>query len=213
VALVAAVSTQGGGVSPDDLARAHQALLRQGDLQFELAAYQAPNPPDWLKPLAQLLASLAPVFPYIFWGGLILGGLTILFFIRRELAGLRLPRFRRRAKPVAEPEWRPSEARARTLLEEADRLAAEGRFGEATHLILYRSIEDIDGRWPNLVRPALTSRDIAAHGGLPEPARRTFGDIARVVERNIFGGAELAADDFAFCRGAYENFALPGAAA
>jgi hypothetical protein len=32
-----------------------------------------------------------------------------------------------------------------------------------------------------------------------------------VVERSFFGGARLGADDFAFCRGAYEAFALPGA--
>jgi hypothetical protein len=210
---VAGGLTQGPGLSAGDLARAHDALLRQGDLQFDLSAYQPPpGPPDWLKPLLNLLGSLAPIFPYIFWGGLIIGGLAILFFVLRELIGLRLPRFRRRAKPKApEAEWRPTEARARTLLEEADRLAAEGRYDEATHLILFRSIEDIDGRWPNLVRPALTSRDIAAHRGLPDLARQTFGEIARVVEGSFFGGAALGAADFAFCRGAYEAFALPGA--
>jgi hypothetical protein len=209
---VAGGLTQGAGLSAGDLARAHDALMRQGDLQFDLTAVQPPPPPDWLKPLFDFLASLAPIFPYIFWGGLIIGGLAILFFILRELVGLRLPRFKR--KPRAGPpeaEWRPTEARARTLLEEADRLAAQGRYDEATHLILFRSIEDIDGRWPNLVRPALTSRDIAAHRGLPDLARETFGEIARVVERSFFGGAKLGPDDFAFCRGAYEAFALPGA--
>jgi hypothetical protein len=210
---VAGGSTQGAGLSADDFARAHDALLSRRDLQFDFAAYQLPKPPDWLKPLLDLLAAMAPAFPYIFWGGLIIGGVAILFFVLREVVGLRLPRFRRRAKASVEAEWRPSEARARTLLEEADRLAAEGRFGEAAHLILFRSIEDIDGRWPNLVRPALTSRDIAGHGGLPERARQTFGEIARVVERNVFGGAELAAADFAFCRSAYQAFALPGAPA
>ncbi len=205
--------TQGAGLSADGFTRAHEALLRRSDLQFDFTAYQPPQPPAWLKPLLDLFADVAPIFPYIFWGGLILGGLVILAFILRELLGLRLPGFKRRAKTPVEAEWRPPEARARTLLEEADRLAAEGRFGEAAHLILFRSIEDIDGRWPNLVRPALTSRDIAAHRGLPERARQTFGEIARVVERSFFGGVELAAADFAFCRGAYEAFALPGGSA
>jgi hypothetical protein len=206
---VAGGSTDGAGLGADALARAHAALLRQSDLQFDLAPYQAPTPPAWLKPLAQFLSAIAPVFPYIFWTGLIVGGLAILFFVLREVIGMRLPKFGRRAKPLAEAEWRPSAARARTLLEDADRLAAQGRFGEAAHLILFRSIEDIDAGWPNLVRPSLTSRDIAAHQGLPEPARRTFGDIARVVERSVFGGAALAAADFVFCRRAYERFALP----
>jgi hypothetical protein len=203
-------STDGAAAGADTLAKAHDALLRQSDLQFDFPVYQPPQIPDWVKPLGDLLRAIAPIFPYIFWGGLIVGGVTILFFLLREMIGLRLPAFRRRnrAGPV-ESDWRPSEARARTLLEDADRLAADGRYDEAAHLLLFRSIEDMDERWPNLVRPALTSRDIATHRGLPEPARRTFGDIARVVERSFFGGARLAADDFAFCRRAYEAFALP----
>jgi len=107
----------------------------------------------------------------------------------------------------------PQDRMQAVLLTELDRLAAEGRYGEAAHLILFRSIEDIDGRWPNLVRPALTSRDIAAHRGLPERARQTFGDIARVVEHAVFGGRALSAEDFARCRRAYETLALPSAAA
>src|SRR3546814_10172873 len=42
---------------------------------------------------------------------------------------------------------------ARALLAEADALAAEGRFAEAAHLLLYRSVEDIEGRRPGLVKP------------------------------------------------------------
>src|SRR5690606_1197116 len=50
---------------------------------------------------------------------------------------------------------------ARALLAEADALAAAGRFAEATHLLLYRSVEDIETRRPGLVRPAMTSRELA----------------------------------------------------
>jgi hypothetical protein len=209
-----AVSGATASAGADALARAHAALLRDSDLQFSLPAYQEPKVPDWLQGLGQLIRAIAPIFPYIFYAGLFLGVVAILFFIIRELIGWRFPGFRRR-KPVvpAEPEWRPAPERARILLEDADRLAADGRYSEAAHLLLYRSIEDIDGRWPNLVRPALTSRDIAAHRGLPERARQTFGDIARVVERAIFGGRAVSAEDFALCRRAYETLARPGAAA
>ena len=209
-----AVSGATANTDADALAHAHTALLRNSDLQFSLPAYQEPKVPDWLQTLGQLIGAAAPIFPYIFYAGLLLGVAAILFFIIRELIGWRFPGFRRR-KPVvlAEPEWSPTPERARVLLADADRLAAEGRFGEAAHLLLFRSIDDIDGRWPNLVRPALTSRDIAAHRGLPERARQTFGDIARIVERAVFGGRALSAEDFAFCRRAYETLALPGAAA
>jgi hypothetical protein len=210
--LAASGATASAGA--DALARAHAALLRDSDLQFSLPAFQEPKVPDWSQALAQAIRAIAPIFHYIFYAGLFAGVVAILFFIIRELIGWRFPGFRRRKPAVlTEPEWRPAPERARVLLEDADGLAAEGRYGEAAHLLLFRSIEDIDGRWPNLVRPALTSRDIAAHRGLPERARQTFGDIARVVERAVFGGRALSAEDFALCRRAYETLALPGGAA
>ncbi len=197
---------------PQAFARAHQAMLRRSDLQFDLVAPPEIRTPDWLIALGKLLLSLAPLLKVVFWIGLAAGVVLIVYFIAKEI----LSRFRRRSPKSAaapaqqEPEWRPARARALTLLEDADRLAAQGQFSEAVHLILFRSIEDIESRWPNLIRPALTSRDIAEHNALPEAARRTFGDIARMVELSFFGGALLQADDFSACRRAYEAFALPG---
>ena len=196
----------------DALARAHASLLRQTDLQFDFASFIPPPPPDWLRPLLQLLQQLAPLFKWVFWIGLALGIGAILLFIGRELLGARFPSFRRKRKAVPEPEWRPTTARARTLLEDADRLAAAGHYGEAVRLILLRSIEDIDDRWPRQVAPALTSRDIAALAILPDAARRTFFGIAQVVEHSLFGGRPVDQRQFAACRDAYQAFALPGRA-
>jgi hypothetical protein len=193
----------------DALAQAHASLTRQGDLQFDFVGFVPPKPPDWLKPLIQLLEALGPVFKWVFWIGLALGVGAVLLFLARELLAARFPSWRRKRKAAAEPEWRPTTARARTLLDDADRMAADGRYGEAVRLILLRSIEDIDDRWPNQVRPALTSRDIAALTILPDAARRTFSGIARVVEHSLFGGRPVDAGQFAACRDAYQAFALP----
>jgi hypothetical protein len=207
-------SMSGGSASnapsaSDALARAHASLLQRRELQFDFAMFTPPPVPDWMKGLAQLLNALAPVFRWVFWIGLALGVGAILLFIGRELLAARFPSWRRKPKVLGEDEWRPNTARARTLLEDADRLAAAGRYGEAVRLILFRSIEDIDARWPNQVRPALTSRDIAALAILPDAARSTFAGIARVVERSVFGGRSVDAEGFAACRRAYEAFALP----
>ena len=43
---------------------------------------------------------------------------------------------------------------------------------------------------------------------MPEGVRRTFSQIARVVERSFFGGRPVGADEFAACRQAYEGFAF-----
>jgi len=204
--------------TPGAFERAHAALLKQTDLQFTFHKVIPPNPPPWLKAFLKWLDSLftvaGPAFKYIFWGGLIIGGLAILYFLVWELIALRLGwRKPRKVQPLQlQPEWKPATAKARTLLEDADRLAAEGRFGEAVHLLLFRSIEDMDQRWPNTVRPALTSRDLAGHPRLSDNARQTFTGIAQVVERSFFGGAEVGAADFKACRDAYAAFALQGGA-
>lgn len=194
----------------DAFARAHDALLRGKDLQFEpTAAPKPPDVPDWLLAVGKVLGAAAPYLTYVFWACLILGAAVILYFLGRELIATRWPSLRPHKGPVLGDEaWRPSAAKARTLLEDADRLAAAGRFAEAVHLILFRSIEDIEGKRPDLIKPALTSRDIAQLDGVPERVRRTFSQIARVVERSFFGGRPVGADEFAACRQAYEGFAF-----
>jgi len=123
----------------------------------------------------------------------------------------RLPRLRRRrpntSEPAEEDYWQPEVAPARAWLEEADVLAAEGRFAEAAHHLLIRSVEDIGRRRPGLVRPALTSRDLARAPAVPPLARQLFAGIAAVVERSLFGGRPVDANDWGECRAAYADFA------
>jgi hypothetical protein len=61
------------------------------------------------------------------------------------------------------------------------------------------------------VRPALTSRDIAALPALPQAAKTAFTAIAAAVEASFFGARPLDALAFAECRRAYERFAFPEA--
>ena len=193
----------------DAFARAHEALLRDKALQFEPTVRTPPPPPEWLKALIEALGAAAPFLAYVFWGFLIVGAVIILYFLARELITARWPSLKPNKGPALGAEdWRPSVAKARTLLEDADRLAAAGQFAEAVHLILFRSIEDIEGKRPDLIRPALTSRDIAGLEGVPQTVRRTFSQIARVVERSFFGGQPVGVDEFAACREAYEGFAF-----
>ncbi|HEV2867298.1 MAG TPA: hypothetical protein VGX37_12385, partial [Allosphingosinicella sp.] len=132
--------------------------------------------------------------------------LLIVYLIVRRLSGASWPWRRKGAD--AEESWRPEEAPARALLSEADALASRGLFSEAAHLLLFRSIEDIDSRRPALVRPALTSRDIAALPAIPERPRGAFSRIAMMVERSLFARRPLAEPDWRECRAAYEEFAF-----
>jgi hypothetical protein len=154
----------------------------------------------------EVLKAIAPVLPYIFWGGVILGAALILYFIARELIPDRW--FRRKKAEVAATDWRPEPEKARALLEDADGLAAAGRFEEAIHLLLFRSIDDLRARRPGAVKPALTSRDIAGLETLPAAPRDAFARLARAVELTFFGGRPAGADEFGAARRDYEAFAF-----
>lgn len=145
----------------------------------------------------------------IFWVivGLIAAGL--LYLIVSRLAGWRLGGRDRAASGAAEEaEWRIGEAPARQMLDEADVLAADGRYSEAAHLLLHRSIAEIDRRRPATVRKALTSRDIAALPSLPPSPRSAFAAIVRAVERSLFGRRPLDEPGWRECRDAYHRFAF-----
>jgi len=99
------------------------------------------------------------------------------------------------------------------LLEDADRLAAQGLFAEATHLLLKRSVNHIAEARPDWLGPSITSREIAALPMLPERARSAFGAIATRVERSLFALRDLDRDDWTAARAAYADFALAELAA
>lgn len=189
------------------LDRLHAELVARDDLQFDFPPYAEPKPPAWADALVRFFEAIAPFLKAVFWIGLVVGGLLIVYFAAREVQAT-WTRRRRAAQPDRPADWAPEPARARALLEDADRLAAQGRFDEAVHLLLFRSIDDLAGRRPEAVRPALTSRDIARIEAMPGPARSAFSRIAEVVETSFFGGRPVGREDFAECRRAYEAFAF-----
>ena len=196
----------------------HARLLQDHSLQFNYAPLPVVKPwrePKWLQALehmiGQALSGAFPILKILFWVGVGAAVLAVLYLITRELFGIRL-NVRRKAAPRVSPvDWRPEAWKARALLEDADLLAAQGRYDEAARLLLHRGIDDIEQRRPKLVRPALTARDIAALEAVPAGAREAFTRIALAVEASWFGARPLHADGFANCRRSYESFAFPEA--
>jgi hypothetical protein len=203
--------TAAGAATEDDaaaLAEAHRKLLADEAIQFKLEPYVPPEVPGWLRWLADLVEAASPVLKILFWVGAAALASYILFLVYSRLSGLQWRRSRPSDDTQAGDAWRPAQAPARALLREADSLAEQGRYSEAAHLLLFRSIEDIASRRPKLVRPALTSRDIANAPELPAGARRSFTTIVTLVERSLFGGSSLLEQDWRECRSAYERFAF-----
>ena len=187
-------------------AEAHRRLIADESIQFQLQPVEMPERPD-LSGLFDFLQAAGPVVKILFWIALIAGAAFLIYLIALRISGTPWP-WRRTAAGTPDETWRPAEAPARQLLAEADSLAAQGRFSEAAHLLLFRSIEDIDGRRPDLVRPALTSRDIAGLSDIPARPRGAFARIAMAVERSLFARRPLAEGDWRDCRSAYEEFAF-----
>ncbi|WP_245319628.1 DUF4129 domain-containing protein [Mesorhizobium temperatum] len=201
---------QPGTAEAERLAKAHEQLISDKSIQFDLPAYVPPQPPDWLKPLLDLLSSLGPYMIYLFWGAVISGAAIILLLVFLEMKGIawRLPWQRARREAEAEEAWRPDAGAAQILLSEADALAARGDYDEAVHLLLRRSVADIAGRLPDFLRPSLTARDIAAAASVPAKARAAFTEIARIVEAALFARRPVGAEGWRQARGAYERFAF-----
>jgi hypothetical protein len=227
----ASQAAAGGG---DKFAEAYKALRGDPAVQFNLTPPRPePEPPAWLKAVGewlnhyvfepigkalQWIGSFLPDAPYariLLWTVLAAAALALAWAVYNRLRfgewRLKLPRLAAASDIPVEDEWVPDEAPARAWLEEADALAREGRYAEAIHHLLFRSIEDISRRRPNLVRPALTSREIGGAEAIPSRARDLFAAIARLVERSLFGGRPVGEKDWLEARGAYSDFALAGA--
>ena len=172
--------------------------------------------PEWLLALERTLRAIfEPIgralglsWPVLKWVLLALAVTLIAFAAWRLTEPLRHGWQRRARGGQDEPEWQPDSAEALALLEDADRLAAAGRFDEAARLLLHRSVQQIAAARPDWIGRASTAREIGAIGALPDRARSAFGLIAARVERSLFALRALDAADWQAARRAYAEFAL-----
>ncbi len=190
------------------------------DLQFApLPEWHPEPPPAWLEalgrflrdlfePIARVLGVSWPVLQWCIYGLLALGVLLLVWRIAAPLWTER-----QRKQPEAEAAWVPDQTAARALLEDADRLAAEGRFDEAAHLLLLRSFDHIADTRPEWLAPASTAREIAGLSALPAAARAGFARITALVEQGRYALRPLGAEGWQEARGAYTAFALERLAA
>jgi len=193
---------------------AYEALRADDSIQYApVENAPPPEPPSWLTDFFEFLANLfeplgkafGSSWPVMKWVLLALGAAMLLYLLWKLLA----PVFNRKLRTKADDDhWVPQEAEALALLEEADRLAAAGNYGEATHLLLKRSVGQIAEARPEWVDPSSTARELAALAALPDGARSAFATMAERVERSLFALRKLGAEDWQAARAAYTEFAL-----
>lgn len=208
-----------GAASPADAVHAWQQVRASQDIQFAPINIPPVKPPNgWLYELLKAIGNFfARIFgglgeaigiswPVFRWVLLAIAIALVLLLLWRLLKPVLLLRMPQRAGD--EEEWAPDRGAAQALLEDADRLAAEGRYGEAAHLLLKRSVEQIATARPHWLGPASTAREIAGLTALPDRARGAFAAIAERVERSLFALRQLDLADWQAARAAYADFAL-----
>lgn len=194
-----------------------EAVRASSQIQFEplpKVPPEIPQVPEWLQALGRFLeAVFGPIgqflgmsWPVFQWVLIALAALIALYSVWRIAWPLWAGR-RPREEATEQEVWAPSRQDAEALLSDADRLAGEGRYEEATHLLLRRSVRQIADQRPDWLHPASTAREIAVLPALPAAGRHAFSVIAQRVERSLFALRALDEQDWAAARAAYAEFA------
>ena len=159
---------------------------------------------------AWLFRSFGGLFQILLYAAIAAAILYALWYMFGDIAALSLRR--RKSRDDADVSDirgdRPDQKEATALLDEADALAAEGRFAEAVHLLLFRSIEDLRQRRAGGVPPSLTAREIQSLSDISARARQALAPIIRIVENSFFGGRTVDRDGWQRARSSYEQFAF-----
>ncbi|MEM1148605.1 MAG: hypothetical protein AAGH49_12490 [Pseudomonadota bacterium] len=168
----------------------------------------SPNPIAWA--IAGFFRSIGGLLGYLLAAIVLIAILAGLYMAFGESLSLRRRQKEKSALPDVSmtPNLRPEQKRARALLEDADALAAQGQYAQAVHLLLFRSIDDIQEKRSGIIGRSLTAREIGALGVLPDRVRGALLPIIRIVERSFFGGASVTEAGWKEARASYEEFAF-----
>jgi len=214
----ASVNAINGEVSDERLDRALDILSADKDLQTERPEwtpepmqFKRREPPNaFFLAIGKFFQAIGGLVGYLLMALIAVAIAAALYFIFGESLTLRGKQKPEKIAPeISEmPDMRPEEAAAIALLEDADALAATGRFAEAVHLLLFRSIGDIQEKRQGSVPRSLTAREIGTLDTLPGRVRAALSPIITVVERSFFGGREVDAEGWKSARQSYQDFAF-----
>jgi hypothetical protein len=204
----AAAVAQSSGFDPAEVIDSRDRVLADSRYQTEMPEPEvrperAPfTIPPWLAEIIfwVMIAAVLAMVAYF------------LFQLAYDLLRDRSPFQRNRDRPGAAPERvetpvaaAPREVDPRSLAE-ADRLAAEGRFSEAIHLLLLVALQRLHRELGPRVAPALTGREVLHLPSLPGATVAPLTRMVRLSEINHFGGRTAREPDYRSARDDYLAF-------
>jgi hypothetical protein len=190
--------------APDPAETAHDVGLTLG-LQTQLPI-DAPEKTERQAPLSdpwRLGLGGGDVATIVLYAALAIGLGLVLYSIRD-----RLPSFGTRRLVARRPDAVAAAAAVERMAEtqiEADELAGQGKYAEAMHALLLRSLTEMRKRVQFSFADSLTSREILRALDLPEGGKTSLGDIIRRVEVVYFGLHPAGREDYTACRSSYET--------
>ncbi len=186
----------------------------QGELPRTLSdpeTAETPDPEPGWPDLPQFtfptIEGLDPVSSTLAWVLIIAGAALLLLFLARGLGRLDFGAATGAQVDVA-PLERPGGAGGLPPgLEEAETLAAGGRYAEAVRVLLAALIALFHSRLDPALGASLTSREIERRVVLPDEARAAFVHIVAAVEVSHFGGRAVDETAYQRCRERYQQVA------
>lgn len=198
---------------PGSIGEALDRVYASGRYQTEMPQEE---PPLQFEPL-EIPDIVKEIIRIVFIAAFVVGGLLLLFYIVNALPSLAATLRRRSAEPgesaVASAVDDADRERLDVALAEADRLARQGAYGAALHLLLLYCLNELRRRFGLGLPPSLTSREILGLSVLPEARRSGLSVIVSAVEISHFGGRPVDEETYRSCRQRCEDVVLGGSAA
>jgi hypothetical protein len=206
ISFAASATDDAAGLRALEIIRAHDIQAHMpGTTEDASEEPTPPPPPEPPPPEKKSLIDLPDwAVETLLWSA-VLGGVSIILWSLRD----HFPVFRRQR--FAPPEGAPEEVatpgrKLEAAQDDADDLANQGRFVEAMHLLLLRSLAEMRQRLNLTFADSLTSREILRQSALPDAASAALTDIIRRVETTYFGRQPADAEDYQACRGGFDTF-------
>jgi hypothetical protein len=182
----------------DDSDMVRQSVKRWG-LQTEM-----PGKTDTAPAANWLDLHLSPELVLLTLWGIVIAGVVVVVWSLRDS----LPILSRSRKIVAQDQAPPSVAQANRMDEaqvEADDLTRQDYYGEAVHVLLLKSQNEIRRQLGISFAVSLTSREILRQVKLPDIGHQSLTAIIASVERTYFGGQSAGQNDYSDCRSNFDN--------
>jgi hypothetical protein len=140
---------------------------------------------------------------FMLWGAVIVGIVVIVWSLRDSLPVIS------RSRKIIAPEQAPTAMAQSNRMDEAqleaDDLARQGHYGEAMHVLLLKSLNEIRRQLGISFAVSLTSREILRRVQLSDVGRQSLSAIIRSVELTYFGGEDAGRNDYSDCRSNFET--------